>query len=52
VAKGTRGSHGVGTDKVAAIRREYQAQKAMPALYGCNGLVDIHTIDQVLRANP
>jgi hypothetical protein len=37
-----------GTDKVAAIRRAYPAQKALPVIYGCVGLVDIHTIDQVL----
>jgi hypothetical protein len=38
-----------GTDKVAAIRRAYPAEKALPAIYGCDGLVDIHTIDQVLK---
>jgi len=38
-----------GTEKVAALRRKYPAAKALPALYGCNGLVDIVTIDQVLK---
>ena len=38
-----------GTEKVAQLRRTYPADKVLPALYGCNGLVDIHTIDQVLK---
>jgi hypothetical protein len=38
-----------GTDKVAALRRKHPAAKVLPALYGCNGLVDIETIDQVLN---
>lgn len=37
-----------GTEKVAAIRRAYPPEKALPAIYGCSGLVDIHTIDEVL----
>jgi hypothetical protein len=37
-----------GTDKVAALRRKHPAAKVLPALYGCNGLVDIETIDQLL----
>jgi hypothetical protein len=37
-----------GTEKVAAIRRAHPPEKALPAIYGCNGLVDIHTIDEVL----
>jgi hypothetical protein len=37
-----------GTDKVAALRRKHPAAKVLPALYGCNGLVDIETIDQAL----
>jgi hypothetical protein len=39
-----------GTDKVAALRRKHPAAKVLPALYGCNGLVDIETIDQLLKA--
>jgi hypothetical protein len=37
-----------GTEKVARLRREYPAEKVIPALYGCCGLVDILTIDDVL----
>jgi hypothetical protein len=38
-----------GTKKVAELRRVYPADRVLPALYGCNGLVDIDTIDQVLK---
>jgi hypothetical protein len=38
-----------GTDKVAALRRKHPAAKVLPALYGCNGLVDIETIDHLLN---
>ena len=38
-----------GTEKVAELRRTYPANKVLPALYGCNGLVDIETIDQLLK---
>ena len=38
-----------GTEKVAALRRTYPAERVLPAIYGCNGLVDIETIDLVLR---
>jgi len=38
-----------GTEKVAELRRTYPANQALPAIYGCQGLVDIQTIDQVLR---
>jgi hypothetical protein len=38
-----------GTEKVAKLRRTYPADRVLPAIYGCNGLVDIHTIDQVLK---
>lgn len=37
-----------GTDKVAQLRRKYPAERVLPVLYGCNGLVDIMTIDQAL----
>ena len=37
-----------GTEKVAALRRKHPADRVLPALYGCKGLVDIQTIDQVL----
>lgn len=38
-----------GTEKVAALRRKYAPERVLPALYGCNGLVDIETIDRVLE---
>ena len=38
-----------GTDKVAALRRTHPAAEVLPALYGCNGLVDIETVDQLLK---
>jgi hypothetical protein len=37
-----------GTEKVAELRRLHPANKVLPALYGCGGLVDIQTIDSVL----
>jgi len=39
-----------GTEKVAALRRKHPAEKVLPVIYGCNGLVDIQTIDMVLKA--
>jgi len=39
-----------GTDKVAKLRRTFPAERVLPAIYGCFGLVDINTIDDVLRA--
>jgi len=38
-----------GTEKVAALRRAYPAERVLHAIYGCNGLVDIQTVDQVLK---
>ena len=38
-----------GTEKVAALRRAYPAERVLPAIYGCAGLVDIETVDLVLR---
>lgn len=38
-----------GTDKVAALRRKHAAPEVLPVLYGCQGLVDIETIDQLLK---
>ena len=37
-----------GTEKVAELRRRHPADRVLPALYGCNGLVDVVTIDTVL----
>ncbi len=39
-----------GTERVAALRRKYPAEKVLPAIYGCNGLVDIQTVDQILES--
>jgi len=39
-----------GTEKVAELRRTYPAERVLPAIYGCNGLVDIETVDQMLRS--
>ena len=38
-----------GTEKVAELRRTYPADRVLPAIYGCRGLVDIETVDQVLK---
>jgi hypothetical protein len=38
-----------GTEKVAQLRRTYPAERVLPAIYGCKGLVDIETVDQVLK---
>jgi hypothetical protein len=38
-----------GTEKVAALRRAYPAEQVLPAIYGCQGLVDILTVDEVLK---
>ncbi|MGB9408171.1 MAG: hypothetical protein WCA89_11585 [Terracidiphilus sp.] len=39
-----------GTEKVAELRRKYPSDRVLPAIYGCHGLVDIQTIDQVLKS--
>ena len=39
-----------GTIKVAELRRKHPAAKVLPAIYGCNGLVDIQTVDQILKS--
>ena len=44
----TFASYNAGPGRVAQLRREYPAEKIIPALYGCSGLVDILTIDDVL----
>jgi hypothetical protein len=38
-----------GTERVAALRRAHPPEDVLPALYGCQGLVDVVTIDQVLE---
>jgi hypothetical protein len=37
-----------GTLKVAELRRRFSAEKFLPVLYGCQGLVDITTIEKAL----
>jgi hypothetical protein len=37
-----------GTERVAQLRRRHAAADVLPALYGCRGLVDTVTIDEVL----
>jgi hypothetical protein len=37
-----------GTERVAALRRAHSPARVLPALYGCQGLVDVVTIDQAL----
>ncbi|HEX8815035.1 MAG TPA: hypothetical protein VF753_06005 [Terriglobales bacterium] len=39
-----------GTEKVADLRRRHKPNEVLPAIFGCRGLVDIETIDQVLKA--
>ena len=39
-----------GTDKVAELRRRHPADKLLPVLFGCEGLVDVTTIDAALGA--
>jgi hypothetical protein len=38
-----------GTERVAQLRRTHPADRILPAIYGCSGLVDIVTIDEVLK---
>ena len=38
-----------GTERVAELRRTYPANRILAAIYGCSGLVDIVTIDEVLK---
>jgi len=42
-------SYRAGTEKVAELRRKYAPEKVLPAIYGCAGLVDIVTVEQVLQ---
>ncbi len=41
-----------GTEIVAQLRRTHPAEKILPAIYGCLGLVDVVTINEVLKCNP
>jgi hypothetical protein len=37
-----------GTETVARLRRKYPAEKFLPVLFGCRGLVDVVTIEKAL----
>jgi hypothetical protein len=39
-----------GTEKVAELRRKFAPDQVLPAIYGCHGMVDIETVDDVLAA--
>jgi hypothetical protein len=38
-----------GTERVAQLRRTHHADRVLPAIYGCSGLVDIVTLDEALK---
>jgi hypothetical protein len=38
-----------GTERVAQLRRIHPADQILPAIYGCSGLADIVTIDEMLK---
>jgi hypothetical protein len=38
-----------GTERVAQLRRTHPANQILPAIYGCSGLADIVTIDEMLK---
>ncbi len=38
-----------GTELVARLRREYPAEKVLPALYGCSGVVDALTVESAIQ---
>ncbi|HWR35425.1 MAG TPA: hypothetical protein VN622_06090 [Clostridia bacterium] len=38
-----------GTERVAELRRTYPADRVLPAIYGCGGIVDIETVNDVLK---
>ncbi len=38
-----------GTEKVAEWRRKYPAEKVLPVIYGCAGMVDVCTAEEVLE---
>ncbi|MBL8234047.1 MAG: hypothetical protein JNL98_36460 [Bryobacterales bacterium] len=40
-----------GTERVAQWRKQYAAKDLLPAIYGCNGLVDITTVELALKGN-
>jgi hypothetical protein len=38
-----------GTEKVAELRRRYEARDVLPALFGCRGLADLTTVEAAVR---
>jgi hypothetical protein len=38
-----------GTIKVAELRRKYKPEGVLPAIYGCCGIVDVVTVEDVLK---
>ena len=38
-----------GTERVAQLRRTHSPDRVLPAIYGCSGLADIVTIDELLK---
>ena len=41
-----------GTERITQLRRTHPADRILPVIYGCSGLVDIVTIDEVLKMQP
>ncbi len=39
-----------GTEKIAQLRRSHPPDVVLPAIYGCHGLVDGETVDEVLKS--
>jgi hypothetical protein len=39
-----------GTQRVAELRRNFPAEKVLPGLYGCRGLVDVETVREAIAA--
>ena len=39
-------------EAVAPLRHRHPANEILPAIYGCSGLVDVVTVDEVLKCNP
>ena len=37
-----------GTERVAELRRRHKAERILPALYGCNGVVDIASVESAI----
>jgi len=42
-------SYRCGTERVAELRRRHKAERVLPALYGCNGLVDIESAEGAIK---